>query len=151
MDKPIIEDEVWARIEPLLPPAKERRFRYPGRKPIPDRVALTGILFVLKARIRWRDLPVGMRCGSGVSCWRRMRDWQEAGVWDRLKTVLLEELCTAEEINFSRAKTDPSAARSGKSKKGAELAEDEQSACEHTAAETEDIRRGGRVPYAALG
>ncbi|TDF95014.1 transposase, partial [Paraburkholderia guartelaensis] len=68
MGKPIIDDELWALIEPLLPPAKPRRFKHPGRKPVPDRAALTGILFVLKTGIRWRDLPAEMGCGSGVSC-----------------------------------------------------------------------------------
>lgn len=48
MGKPIIDDELWKLIEPLLPPAKPRRFKYPGRKPVPNRAALTGILFVLK-------------------------------------------------------------------------------------------------------
>ncbi|MDQ0627158.1 transposase [Paraburkholderia graminis] len=92
MGKPIIDDELWTLIEPLLPPAKPRRFKYPGRKPVPDRAALTGILFVLKTGIRWRDLPAEMGCGSGVSCWRRLRDWQQAGVWDRLHAVLLARL-----------------------------------------------------------
>jgi transposase len=107
MDKrmvdPIIDDEVWALIEPMLPPAKARRFRYPGRKPIPDRAALTGILFVLGTGIRWRDLPTAMRCGSGVSCWRRLRDWRQAGVWDGLRAVLLTKLRAADQIDFSRA------------------------------------------------
>jgi transposase len=69
MGKPFIDDELWALIELLLPPAKPRRFKYPGRKPVPDRAALTGILFVLKTGIRWQDLPAEMGCGSGVSCW----------------------------------------------------------------------------------
>lgn len=71
MGKPIIDDELWALIEPLLPPPKPRRVKYPGRKPVADRAALTGILFVLKTGIRWRDLPSEMRCGSGVSCWQQ--------------------------------------------------------------------------------
>jgi transposase len=91
-----------ALIEPLLPPAKPRCFKYPGRKPVPDRAALNGILFVLKTGIRWRDLQAGMGCGSGVSCWRRLRDWQQAGVWDRLHAVLLAKLRAADRIDFSR-------------------------------------------------
>jgi hypothetical protein len=78
MGRQIVDDELWALIEPLLPAAKPRRFKYPGRKPVPDRAALTGILFVLKTGIRWRDLPAEMGCGSGVSCWRRLRDWQRS-------------------------------------------------------------------------
>jgi transposase len=111
MGKPIIDDELWALIEPLLPPAKPRRFKYPGRKPVPDRAALTGILFVLKTGIRWRDLPAEMGCGSGVSCWRRLRDWQQAGVWDRLHALLLAKLRAAEKIDISRVVVDSSSIR----------------------------------------
>src|SRR6266446_9681185 len=46
----IVSDELWKRIEPLLPRV-ERRFRYPGRKRLPDRRALQGILFVLQTGI----------------------------------------------------------------------------------------------------
>lgn len=74
MGKPIIDDELWTLIEPLLLPAKPRRFKYPDRQPVPGRTALTGMLFVLKTGIRWRDLPAEMGCGSGVSCWGRLRD-----------------------------------------------------------------------------
>src|SRR5471032_324009 len=91
MDKPIIDDELWKRIEPLLPKPKARREKYPGRKPVPDRAALSGIVFVLRTGLRWRDLPAEMGCGSGVTCWRRLRDWQEVGVWDRLHELLLSE------------------------------------------------------------
>src|SRR6516165_5199166 len=111
MDKPIIDDEVWALIEPMLPSPKPRRYRYPGRKPIPDRAALTGILFVLKTGIRWRDLPMGFRCGSGVSCWRRLRDWQRAGIWDRLQAVLLAKMHAVDEIDFSRVGGNSSSIR----------------------------------------
>ena len=79
MAKPIVDDKLWEIIEPLIPKRK-RRFQYPGRKPIPDRAALTGILFVLKTGIGWEDLPKEMGCGSGMTCWRRLRDWQQDGV-----------------------------------------------------------------------
>jgi len=111
MAKPIIDDELWALIEPLLPPARPRRFRYPGRKPVADRAALTGILFVLKSGIRWSDLPAEMGCGSGISCWRRLRDWQQAGVWDRLHEILLAKLRAAERIDFSRVVIDSTSVR----------------------------------------
>ena len=48
MAKPILDDALWEIIEPLLPPPKKRRKRYPGRKPIDNRSALCAILFVLK-------------------------------------------------------------------------------------------------------
>lgn len=65
MGKPIIDDELWTLIEPLLPPPKPRREKNPGRLPVSNRAALTGTLFVLKTGLRWRDLPAEMGCGSG--------------------------------------------------------------------------------------
>jgi len=111
MGKAIVEDALWAEIEPLLPPPKPRRLKNPGRKPVPDRAALTGILFVLRTGLRWRDLPAEMVCGSGVTCWRRLRDWQEAGVWDRLHDILLSKLRAADQIDFSRVIVDSSSIR----------------------------------------
>jgi transposase len=105
MAKPLVSDGLWARVEPLLPRV-ERRYRYPGRKRVPDRQALTGILFVLKTGIPWEDLPREMGCGSGMTCWRRLRDWNEAGVWERLHQVLLDELQDAGALDWSRAVVD---------------------------------------------
>lgn len=102
MAKPIIDDELWALIEPLLPPPRPRRYRYPGRKPVADRAALTGILFVLRSGIRWTDLPAEMGCGSGISCWRRLREWQRLGVWDKFHAILLAKLRAADRIDFER-------------------------------------------------
>ena len=79
MAKPLLSDELWSVIEPILPPPKPRRFRFPGRKPVGDRQCLTGILFVLKTGIPWEDLPQEMGCGSGMTGWRRAR------VWERLR------------------------------------------------------------------
>ena len=105
MAKPLLPDELWQRIQPLLPLPKPRRFRYPGRKRIDDRKALTGILFVLKTGIPWEDLPQEMGCGCGMTCWRRLRDWNEAGVWTQLQQVLLERLDDGHAINWARAAT----------------------------------------------
>lgn len=80
MARPIVSDELWEIVEPLIPKV-ERRRRHPGRRRIPDRRVLTGILFVLRTGIPWRDLPREMGCGSGVTCWRRLAEWQEQGVW----------------------------------------------------------------------
>ena len=73
-------DGLWERIAPLLPPPKPRRYRHPGRRPIDDRAALAGIVFVLKTGITWNQLPTSLVGCSGVTCWRRLRDWTEAGV-----------------------------------------------------------------------
>lgn len=111
MAKPLVDDELWELIQPLLPPPKPRRWRYPGRKPVSDRQALTGILFVLKSGIPWEMLPQEMGCGSGMTCWRRLRDWQEAGVWQRLHELLLAQLQEADQIDWSRAVVDSASVR----------------------------------------
>ncbi|QCP54114.1 IS5 family transposase [Trinickia violacea] len=111
MARPILDDDLWALIEPLLPPPKPRRSRYPGRKPLDNRAVLTGILFILQSGLRWDMLPREMGCGSGMSCWRRLRDWQEAGVWDRLHEVLLARLRAADQIDWSRVIVDSSSIR----------------------------------------
>jgi transposase len=74
----IVSDGLWQRIEPLLP-KRQRRFRYPGRKPVSNRQALQGILFVLHTGIAWRHLPLELGFGSGSTCYRRMVAWQQAG------------------------------------------------------------------------
>ena len=111
MAKPLVDDRLWAMLQPLLPPPKPRRRRYPGRKPTDDRRCLTGILFVLKTGIGWEYLPAEMGCGSGMTCWRRLRDWTRAGVWDRLHRLLLEHLQGADRIDWSRAVIDSASVR----------------------------------------
>jgi len=106
MPKPLVSDELWAVVEPLLPPPPDRSKG--GRPPVPNRAALTGILFVLKSGIPWEMLPQEMGCGSGVTCWRRVRDWQAAGVWQKLHEVLLLRLQAAEQIDWSRVSVDAS-------------------------------------------
>ena len=104
MNKPLVSDELWAVVAPLLPPEPPKPKG--GRPRVSDRAALTGIIFVLKSGIPWEMLPQEMGCGSGVTCWRRLRDWQEAGVWDRLHRELLDRLGEAGRIDWSRASLD---------------------------------------------
>ena len=104
MAKQIVSDELWAEVEPLLPEPPPRLKG--GRPPIPDRKVLTGILFVLMTGMPWELLPPEMGCGSGMTCWRRLRDWQKAGVWDRLHKVLLDRLGQADRIDWTRASVD---------------------------------------------
>ena len=103
----IVSDELWELLEPLLPRV-ERRFRYPGRKRLPNREALQGILFVLYTGISWTHLPAELGFGSGVTCWRRLDEWQKAGVWERLHELLLAELHAAGEIEWACAVADSS-------------------------------------------
>jgi len=110
MASPLVPDELWEVVEPLIPKV-ERRYRYPGRKRIPDRLTLAGILFVLKTGIPWEELPQEMGCGSGVTCWRRLEEWQRQGVWQQLHEVLLAKLNAAGEIDWQRAAVDSSHVR----------------------------------------
>ena len=104
MAKELVTDELWETIEPLLPPEPPKP--QGGRPRIDDRAALTGIVFVLKSGIPWEMLPKEMGCGSGMSCWRRFKEWHEAGVWERLHRVLLERLGEADQIDWERASLD---------------------------------------------
>ena len=100
----LVPDDLWAAVEPLLPPARPRPKG--GRPPVPDRAALTGILFVLKSGIPWEMLPQEMGCGCGMSCWRRLRDWQRAGIWRAFHHALLDRLGQADQIDRRRAAQD---------------------------------------------
>ena len=108
-----IDDGLWARIEPLLP-AVPRNPQHPGRKRLDSRKVLCGILFVLYTGIRWEFLPQELGFGSGMTCWRRLRDWNEAGVWQKLHELLLPELRAANLLDFSRAAVDSSHIRAMK-------------------------------------
>ena len=105
MGKLLVPNELWERIEPLLP--RHRPKPQGGRPRTSDRIALTGILFVLKTGIPWEYLPQELGC-SGMTCWRRLRDWQAAGVWERLHRILLDELGHADKIDWERAALDTS-------------------------------------------
>jgi transposase len=104
MAKPLVSDELWAIVAPLLPPAPPTPKG--GRPRVPDRACLTGIIFVLKSGIPWELLPQELGCGSGMTCWRRLRDWQEAGIWDALHRALLDRLGEADRLDWSRASLD---------------------------------------------
>ena len=102
--KPCVSDQLWALLEPLLPPPRPRRRG--GRPRVPDRAVLGGIIFVLRTGIPWEYLPREMGCGAGVTCWRRLREWQRRGVWQRLHPVLLQQLAVAAQLDWSRAVVD---------------------------------------------
>ncbi|MBG0566624.1 IS5 family transposase [Actinoplanes aureus] len=101
----VVDDELWKLIEPVLPawPAKA-----PGPRPVSDRLCLQGILFVLHTGIGWEDLPQELGFGSGMTCWRRLQRWTEAGVFDQVHQILLAKLNAANRIDWSRAAMDAS-------------------------------------------
>lgn len=101
----IVDDELWALIEPLLPPWPERS---PGPTLVPDRLCLQGILFVSYTGIGWEDLPQELGVGSGMTCWRRLARWTSAGVFDQVHRLLLAELNAAGQICWLRAVLDAS-------------------------------------------
>ena len=101
MPNPLVTDELWTVVEPLLPkqPPKPKG----GRPRVNDRAALTDILFVLKSGIPWEMLPQEMGCGSGMTCWRCLREWNIAGEWEGLHRALLNRLGEADRLDWSRA------------------------------------------------
>ncbi len=105
MARALLPDDLWAVIEPLLPPPPQVGPKG-GRPAVENRAALTGILFVLKSGILWEMLPAEMGCGSGMTCWRRLRDWHAAGVWGRVHAELLARMHGAGALDWSRASVD---------------------------------------------
>ena len=90
MPKPLLTDALWEIIQPLLPP--EKPCPKGGRPRVPDRLALTGILFVARTGTAWELLPPKLGCGSSMTCWRRLGDWQVASIWQKIWKKLLDEL-----------------------------------------------------------
>lgn len=111
MAKPLVSDALWERIEPLIPKPPPRRFRFPGRKPLDARSVLTGIVFVLKTGIDWDDLPAELGWGCGKTCKAYLKAWHQAGVWEGLHPILLQELQDDDQIDWSRAAADSTKAR----------------------------------------
>src|SRR5258706_5313471 len=111
MSQRLIDDALWSRIEPLLPKPPRRRWKSMGRPRVPDRAALTGILFGLRSGLPWQMLPKEMGCGSGSTCWRRLVRWQRAGVWRRLHAFLLAELRQRGQLDLTRALVDSASVR----------------------------------------
>ena len=111
--KPLVTDELRDVVAPLLP---RRRAQPRGGRPwVDDRATLDGVLYVLRTGIAWRHLPTELGWGSGVTCWRRLREWQRRGEWKRLHRAMLDRLAAADQIDWTLAALD---SRSLGAKKG---------------------------------
>ena len=106
MKRKLLPDALWEKIEPLIPKRSAESLRKGGRPRVPDRNALEGIIYVLKTATPWEHLPLELGYGSGMTCWRRLREWQEAGVWEKLLRILQQELFDKGKIDLSRVSID---------------------------------------------
>ena len=110
MSRELVPDELWEVVQPLLPRHKAGPGRR-GRPPVDDRACLTGIVFVLQSGIPWWMLPVEMGCGSGVTCWRRLRHWQRRGIWKKLLAALLQRIEQEKGLDWDKAVVDSQSIR----------------------------------------
>jgi len=108
MPRAPISKELWKQLEPLIPPFVASRKGGRRKRTISDEAALNGILFVLHTGIAWEDLPQALGYGSGMTCWRRLRDWKANGVWQKLHLAMLVRLREHDQIDWSRASIDGS-------------------------------------------
>jgi len=108
MGKLLVPDELWALVEPILP--KHPYVPGMGKPRVPDRVCLTGILFVLKTGLPWEDFPQEMGC-CGMTLWNRLDEWRQAGVLEKVHRLLLDKLRGADRLNFSRIIVDSASVR----------------------------------------
>jgi transposase len=107
MGEQVLTEQLWKRLEPLIP-TPARRYRFPGRRRVDNRAALEGILFVVRTGIRWNDLPTSTFGVSGATCWRRLKEWHQAGVWQRLHESLLADLRSAGLLDLGHTVVDSS-------------------------------------------
>lgn len=96
-----LSDAQWELIAPHLPPPKGT-----GRPRADDRKTLEGVLWVLRSGARWQDVPRAY--GSPTTCWRRLKQWEESGVWEGLWRVILAALEARQELDWAQAFLDGS-------------------------------------------
>src|SRR3712207_3373176 len=99
-----LTDAQWGKVAPLLPELKASPRG--GPKPIPNRPVFEGILWMLRAGARWQDLP--KRFPSPSTCWRRLRDWEEQGVWVKAWRAFFVQLDAQGQLDWAEAFADGS-------------------------------------------
>ncbi len=114
MSRRPVSKELWQHLQPLIPALTASAKGGPRSRTVSDEAALNGILFVLHTGIPWEDLPQSLGWGSGMTCWRRLRDWNAAGVWDKLHQAMLVRLREHDQIDWSRASIDGSSVPSSR-------------------------------------
>ncbi|MDQ3809572.1 MAG: IS5 family transposase [Chloroflexota bacterium] len=105
----LVSEDLWEAIEPWLPPERAEVRGGPPR--VPNRAALGGIIYVLRHGLRWRDLPQELGYGSGVTCWRRLRQWQALGICANVHRTVLNWLGDLGAIDWTRASLDSTSVR----------------------------------------
>ena len=108
--KPVVTDEQWIRLEPLLP--KPKPSAKGGRKPRDNREVFDGIIWVLRSGARWNDLPD--RYPSASTCWRRLQQWEEQGVWLKIWPKFLSQLDQQGQLDWEETFADGSFASAKK-------------------------------------
>ncbi|MFI6088453.1 IS5 family transposase [Streptomyces sp. NPDC051218] len=103
------------------------------------------VLFVPHTGIQWEYLPQELGLASGMTCWRRLAAWNEAGAWDRLHAVLLEGLRSRNQLDWSRTVIDSSRVRAARRGPKAGPA---RSTAPGRAVSTRVLTDGQRIPLA---
>ncbi len=135
----LLNDRLWERVRPLLPPqAPQPRG---GRPWADDRACFEGIVYLLRNGLRWRQMPPCYP--SGVTCWRRHKQWTEAGVWQRVWKLVLRELDDAGRLDTSELVVDGTFVEAKKGAPGSARAGSARGR-RSSSSPTEPARRSGR-------
>lgn len=105
----LVPEELWEEVQVLIPPEQPKPKG--GRPRVPDRECLTGIVYVLRTGMAWNMVPTELGCGSGVTCWRRFKEWSAEGIWEDVKERILNALGRSGQIDWSRAVIDSASVR----------------------------------------
>ena len=109
MAEALLPDEIWDEIKPLLPPHPPRPKG--GRPPADDRDCMRALLFITRTGMAYNMLPNDVFGVSGVTAWRRLRDWTHAGVWSEMHRRALNGLGKLGAIDQDKVVVDSQSVR----------------------------------------